>query len=118
MDLADVLITKGGGSTTAEAAYRGLPVLFDSTDGMLKWEAFTAKMFEQHRRGKRLMDNTQLEADLRYVIELGKSRELVTLRTGELVNTTAQIRTEMYAMLEFADSDRKQPVEVPTFPLS
>lgn len=110
MDLSCALITKGGGSTTAEAAYRGLPVLFDSTDGMLKWEAFTAKMFEEHRRGKRLVDNAELEQDLRHVISLGKSRELVTLHNGHLVNTTAQIRMQMSLMIDHADTERQKPV--------
>merc|ERR1719454_1336465 len=31
MDISDVLLTKPGGSTTAEAAFRGLPTLFDAT---------------------------------------------------------------------------------------
>merc|ERR1719270_1847090 len=38
MDRADAIITKPGGGTSAELAYRGLPALFDASAGMLHWE--------------------------------------------------------------------------------
>lgn len=113
MDIADVLLTKGGGGTTAEAAYRGLPILFDATDGMLKWEAFTATVFEQHNRGKRLTDNADLEPHLKHVIKLGKSRSLVLSNetgheNGVLINSTYRVRREMNEMWEHALRTRQK----------
>jgi len=113
MDIADVLLTKGGGGTTAEAAYRGLPILFDATDGMLKWEAFTATVFEQHHRGKRLIDNADLEPYLKHAIKLGKSRSFVFSNEtghedGALINSTHRIRREMNEMWEHALRTRQK----------
>jgi len=109
MDLADVLLTKAGGSTTAEAAYRGLPVLFDDTDGMLKWEAFNAHLVKDHHRGKLLVDPDELEHDLLSVAKLGKSLSLVTHhKTGQIVNTTARIRDEIFAMQQHRDKERRR----------
>lgn len=109
MDLADVLLTKAGGSTTAEAAYRGLPVLFDDTDGMLKWEAFNAQLVRDHRRGKLLVDPADLEADLLSVASLGKDRSLVMHHsTGQLINTTARIRDEIFSMQSHRATERRK----------
>lgn len=107
MDVADVLITKAGGSTTAEAAYRGTPVLFDAVDGMLKWEAFTADVFEGHGRGMRLASADELEEKMRRVIGLGRSRTLVAAgRENSAVNTTERIRAELARM---EDLRRRSP---------
>jgi UDP-N-acetylglucosamine:LPS N-acetylglucosamine transferase len=109
MDLADVLLTKAGGSTTAEAAYRGLPVLFDDTDGMLRWEAFNAHLVKDHHRGKLLVDPNELESDLLSVAKLGKSLSLVTHhKTGQIVNTTALVRDEIFSMQAHRAKERRK----------
>lgn len=117
MDIADLLVTKAGGSTTAEAAYRGLPILFDATAGMLKWEAFTAEVFERQRRGRRLNDNAELEGAMRDVVALGKNRSLVlNHQTGALVNSTEQVRSMMLEMRMRADAARRGPQSLTPFP--
>eukprot|EP00913_Durusdinium_trenchii_P011172 g10493.t1 len=44
MDLADAIIAKPGGGTTAEIAYRGLPAVFDATQGLLHWEDLALRL--------------------------------------------------------------------------
>ena len=56
MDAASVVITKPGGSTTAEIAYRGVPALFDASGSLLHWEEFTVNEFEKAKRGLRLTE--------------------------------------------------------------
>lgn len=73
MDVSDVLITKPGGGTTAEAAYRGIPALFDATAGLLHWEEFTVREFERRNRGIRVTSEREAMAKLKDVIAMGHS---------------------------------------------
>lgn len=101
MDVSDVLVTKAGGSTTAEAAYRGIPVLFDAVDGMLKWEDVTAKVFESHDRGLRFTQNSQLEERTSQAVDLGRSRALAFEGGSHaFVNTTERVRRAVQEMYD------------------
>jgi len=101
MDVADVLITKPGGSTVAEAAYRGIPMIFDATSGLLAWEDFNAHVFESHGRGIRMTSISDLEHSLRLASRLNRSQSLVSdSMTGQAIDTRRKIRQEMQQMLD------------------
>lgn len=100
MDIADVLLTKPGGSTTAEAAYRGVPTLFDATNGLLHWEAFTVQVFEKHGRGRRMSYSSELEMGIMQTIDLNRSLALVLSNTTGLLNTTQRVRNEIGNLTE------------------
>lgn len=109
MDTADVLITKAGGSTITEAAYRGLPTIFDATPGMLPWEEFNAKVFEKYGRGRRIADVDNIEEDMQYAITLGRNRTLILDRYGQPIDSRQHIRREMSQMLSDATWRRQAP---------
>lgn len=93
MDISDVILTKPGGSTTSEAAYRGLPLLFDATNGLLHWEAFTVDTFEAHGRGKRLNYYLELEDGIKAATSLKRSRALVLERnTSAFLDPSLRVR--------------------------
>merc|ERR1711869_37998 len=54
MDAADVIVTKPGGSTTAEIAYRGTPAVFDAVDGLFEWEKFGVNVLVKRGHGVKL----------------------------------------------------------------
>lgn len=110
MDIADVLITKAGGSTVAEAAYRGLPTIFDAVAGMLSWEEFNARVFETHGRGIRMLNADDLERDLRRAFRLGRNRTLILDRvTGQAIDARQRIRREIARMLTDAAARQRNP---------
>ncbi|CAJ1344514.1 unnamed protein product [Effrenium voratum] len=76
MDLADAIITKPGGGTTAEIAYRGLPAVFDATHGLLHWEEFTVHAFEEQGCGERFVWAQQLPKVLRRALQRPRSIRL------------------------------------------
>ncbi|CAE7611704.1 Tmem144 [Symbiodinium necroappetens] len=77
MDIADAIITKPGGGTTAEISYRGLPAVFDATRGLLHWEEFTVHAFEQQGRGERFVWPQQLGQVLSTALKRPRSSSLV-----------------------------------------
>lgn len=91
MDVADAIITKPGGGTSAEAAYRGVPAVFDATWGMLSYEALTVDIFEQQGRGVRFTAAEELPAMLRKAMSLGRSTRLVAEAHAEEVLATSEI---------------------------
>mmetsp|Transcript_88185 Transcript_88185/g.262924 ORF Transcript_88185/g.262924 Transcript_88185/m.262924 type:complete len:205 (+) Transcript_88185:2-616(+) len=109
MDVSDVLITKPGGSTVAEAAYRGIPIVFDATGGMLSWEEFNARVFELHDRGISMTSVSDLEHCIRRASELGRSQSLVKdSLSGRAIDARWQIRQQMQSMLEAFAARRQQ----------
>lgn len=87
MDLAHAIITKPGGGTTAELAYRGLPAVFDATEGLLQWEDFTVHSFEDQGRGERFETAQELPQVLRTALEKNRSWRLVQdPSSGEVLN--------------------------------
>jgi len=50
MDAADVVLSKPGGGSTAEIAYRGTPAIFDVQHRLFHWEQFTVDVFEAEDR--------------------------------------------------------------------
>jgi len=78
MDIASVAITKPGGGTTAELAYRGLPAVLDASKGAMLWEEFTIRRFEEAGCGVALRSGSSgaLEAALRQSFKLDRCRKL------------------------------------------
>merc|ERR1719305_10878 len=76
MDAADVVVTKPGGSTTAEIAYRGTPAVFDAVNGLFAWEEFAVGIFTEARRGVALRDRRELGPALAEALTLGRSTAL------------------------------------------
>ena len=52
MAIADLLITKSGSLTVAEALYSKLPMLVDQTSAVLSWEYFNHVLIETYGYGK------------------------------------------------------------------
>lgn len=93
MDVSDALITKPGGGTTAEAAYRGVPAVFDATAGLLHWEDFTVKAFENHKRGIRMTAEKDLKSTLKKAIGYGRSSKLAQASEGgAIIDTGVEVR--------------------------
>jgi UDP-N-acetylglucosamine:LPS N-acetylglucosamine transferase len=80
MDMADLVITKPGGASTAEAAYRGVPMVFDSSDAMLNWEAFNTDLLVNASQGVKLTSSTAaaLEEACSEALRLGRPTAIAT----------------------------------------
>ncbi|CAK9049440.1 Transmembrane protein 144 [Durusdinium trenchii] len=101
MDLADAIIAKPGGGTTAEIAYRGLPAVFDATQGLLHWEDFTVHTFEDQGCGERFETADELPSVLRGALRKARSTRLVEDPSlpGEVLNPGPRILAEIEQML-------------------
>lgn len=101
MDMADVVVTKPGGGSTAEIAYRGVPALFDAGPGLLHWEEFTVKVFEDASRGKRFNDETELTAGVQWALSNSRSTILAEdpLKPGSLLDTGDRLRSAAQRLL-------------------
>jgi UDP-N-acetylglucosamine:LPS N-acetylglucosamine transferase len=73
-DLADVLYTKPGGSTTMEALAKGLTILFDSRKGLMSWEEDN-KLQAMELGNLQNSSNADFVDDLMHAIGISKSRE-------------------------------------------
>eukprot|EP00439_Symbiodinium_sp_Y106_P069821 s2555_g12.t1 len=110
MDIADAIITKPGGGTTAEISYRGLPAVFDATRGLLHWEEFTVHAFEQQacpcacpfRRGERFVWPQQLGQVLSTALKRPRSSSLVEdpANPGHVLNPGPRIVAEAEKLME------------------
>mmetsp|Transcript_70100 Transcript_70100/g.131035 ORF Transcript_70100/g.131035 Transcript_70100/m.131035 type:complete len:710 (+) Transcript_70100:109-2238(+) len=97
LDMADVVLTKPGGGTAAEAAYRGTPAIFDATTGLLHWEDFTVRQYMHYNRAVRLDEGDlhSVRAACRKALQLGRSTSLAQDRAhpGEVINTAHYVQT-------------------------
>mmetsp|Transcript_8255 Transcript_8255/g.19385 ORF Transcript_8255/g.19385 Transcript_8255/m.19385 type:complete len:628 (-) Transcript_8255:99-1982(-) len=102
MDLADAIITKPGGGTTAEISYRGLPAVFDATQGLLHWEEFTVHAFEEQGCGERFVWPDQLSSVLSRALERPRSIKLVEdpALPGRVLNPGPRITKEATMLLD------------------
>lgn len=102
MDIADAIITKPGGGTTAEISYRGLPAVFDATRGLLHWEEFTVHAFEQQGRGERFVWPQQLGQVLSTALKRPRSSSLVEdpANPGHVLNPGPRIVAEAEKLME------------------
>jgi len=94
MDIVDVVVTKPGGGSTAEVAYRGVPAVFDATAGMLRWEAFNVKVFEEQSRGKRFSTAAELPSVVAQAMALGRSTRIADEpgKPGQIIDTGVHVR--------------------------
>jgi UDP-N-acetylglucosamine:LPS N-acetylglucosamine transferase len=100
MDAADVVLTKPGGSTTAEIAYRGTPAVYDAVDGLFAWEEFAVGIFTEARRGVALRDRRELGPALAEALTLGRSTALAEdSASGQLLDSAARVRAAVRALL-------------------
>lgn len=100
MDSADAIITKPGGGTTSEAAYCGLPALFDTSGGMLHWEELTTRAFERMGVGARFDGVGELPGALRRVLGQPRSRRLAEdpLHPGAVLQTGERVRAALHRL--------------------
>lgn len=105
MDQADAIITKAGGGTSAEIAYRGLPALFDASEGLLHWEDFTVQVFEKEGRGQRFTSLAGLQSGLLEALQDGRSTKLAAdpRRPGQILNTAENIRKAAASLMRERD---------------
>jgi UDP-N-acetylglucosamine:LPS N-acetylglucosamine transferase len=94
MDASDVVVTKPGGSTTAEIAYRGTPAVYDAVDGLFSWEHFAVGLFEEKRRGVILENKRRLGEAMMEAIQMGKDRS-VAMEAGKLLATPTRVRSAL-----------------------
>jgi len=105
LDVADVVLTKPGGGTVAEVAYRGAPVVFDATDGLLHWEEFNVKQFVDRHRGVRLEsgDLSSLQTACQKAMALGRSLTMVEEQDGhghgQVLNSSDIIQATLRKLL-------------------
>merc|ERR1712110_801972 len=102
MGMADLIITKPGGGSTAEVAYRGTPVVFDAANGMLHWEGFTVKQFEEKGRGVRLEESSMkaLQNACTRAMSLGRSTVIAQDSTNRLLDTGVRVNTEVNRLMQ------------------
>jgi len=101
MDRADAIVTKPGGGTAAELAYRGLPALFDASAGLLHWEDFTVEVFESLHRGFRFTSLKTLQNGLLKAFRGGRSTVLAAdpSRPGQLLDSAANLRAAVRTLM-------------------
>lgn len=114
MDMADAIITKPGGGTTAEAAYRALPAVFDATNGFLHWEAFTADIFKNANVG----DTFTTDAEFLEKLKAALSKpHIVSLfmdpaQPESFLDSGARIRAAVEQLLTTSCKHEPQPCRV------
>lgn len=102
MDMADSIITKPGGGTSSELAYRGLPAIFDATDGLLHWEDFTVRVFEKYGRGERFVDASELPDVVARSLQRPRSISLVEdpHKPGQMLDPRPRYLLEANKLIE------------------
>jgi UDP-N-acetylglucosamine:LPS N-acetylglucosamine transferase len=94
MDLAGAAITKPGGGSTAELAYRGVPAVLDATKGAMHWEAFSIKSLEAAGRGVALRNPAALEDVLLQALRCGRDTSFASDHAGCLLSTRDAARRQ------------------------
>lgn len=100
MDAADAILTKPGGGSTAEVAYRGIPAIFDKTHALFHWEEFTVEIFEEQGRGVSFTDRASLRPALQRALKLGRSTRLAESADGNILMTGERIAGAAKRVLE------------------
>ena len=98
MDAADCIVTKPGGSTTAEIAYRGVPAVYDAVDGLFEWEKFGVDVLVKRGHGVKLRsaDDEEVAKAVAAAIRLGRNSDLSRDASGRLLNTAENVRVVVY----------------------
>merc|ERR1712039_88278 len=96
MDIAACVISKPGGGSTSEIAYRGVPTVLDASQGAMHWEDFTIRRFEQAGRAVALRSSAEADFEdaLRKALALGRSAKLAAGPDGQLLDTGSRIRQQ------------------------
>lgn len=100
MDMADAVISKPGGGSTSEIAYRGVPAIFDTATTLFHWETFTVNVFARANRAIAFNSKEQDVRDaIRSAIQLGHSLALVQDDRGEMLVTSQRIVSQAKKLL-------------------
>lgn len=100
MDACDVILTKPGGGSTAEVAYRGIPAIFDVSRPLLHWEQFTVDIFKARGRGLSFEGEASLRPTLARALALGRSTSLAEASSGSLLDPGERIPQAARAVLD------------------
>mmetsp|Transcript_43768 Transcript_43768/g.70037 ORF Transcript_43768/g.70037 Transcript_43768/m.70037 type:complete len:744 (-) Transcript_43768:99-2330(-) len=90
LDMADLVMSKPGGGSTAEIAYRGVPAIFDTSVTLFHWELFTVEVFEKADRGLRFSSENELRDVIPKAIAMERSQKLAE-DNGQLLDTSARV---------------------------
>lgn len=84
LQIADVMVFKGGSNTAARAFYEGCPMWFDVIDGVMPQEALTMNFFTQTGAGSPLRSTGDFAEKVRF--ELDMNGELEDLKRNILAS--------------------------------
>jgi len=102
MDMSDAVISKPGGGSTAEIAYRGVPAIFDTSSTLFHWEMFTVKVFERANRAITFSDERYLRDAILSAMELGHSQKLAEELPGQIIDTSVNVVQAAERLLQTA----------------
>merc|ERR1711988_1422046 len=91
MDMSDAMISKPGGGSTAEIAYRGVPAIFDTSMTLFHWEMFTVNVFERAKRAVTFKGSEDLRDAILSAMRLGRSQMLAEESPGKILDTSANV---------------------------
>merc|ERR1712187_543431 len=86
LDMSDAVISKPGGGSTSEIAYRGVPAIFDTATTLFHWETFTVNVFKGANRAIAFNSKRQdVRGAIQSAFQLGHSLALVQDDRGEML---------------------------------
>jgi len=91
MDMADVMLSKPGGGSTAEIAYRGVPAIFDTSISLFHWEKFTVDVFVQANRAISFDSEASFRSALPTAMHLGRSQEIAKDVSGNIIDPAKSV---------------------------
>merc|ERR1712224_343454 len=101
MDAADCIVTKPGGSTTAEIAYRGTPAVYDAVSGLFEWEQFGVDILEHRGHGVALLSakGKDVSSTVGRALRLGRDVSFSYDEKDQRLNTGARVREKVAELL-------------------
>mmetsp|Transcript_24660 Transcript_24660/g.82544 ORF Transcript_24660/g.82544 Transcript_24660/m.82544 type:complete len:636 (-) Transcript_24660:101-2008(-) len=100
MDASDAILTKPGGGSTAEVAYRGIPAMFDVSRTLLHWEQFTVDIFTDRSRGLGFHGERHLRPTIARAFALGRSTSLAEAPSGGIIHPGKRLARAAKMVLE------------------
>jgi len=103
MDLANVILTKPGGATTAEVAYRGTPALFDCRSELFHWERFNVDVFLELGRGVAITKEVPMQKAILQAMNIERSQAMVMdprSKDGAILQSSVEIPNAVRNLIE------------------
>lgn len=91
MDMADVMLSKPGGGSTAEIAYRGVPAIFDTSITLFHWEKFTVDVFVKANRAIAFNSEASFRSALPTAILLGRDQKIAKDEFGNIIDPAKSV---------------------------